>query len=85
MIKKTYKIALPSISICQGFVRMSSSYSDASFKIISGRYEIDAKSLMSIFALDISRPMQLVVEMPVEILDTVTKAVAPYVVKEVFA
>jgi len=55
---KTVYISLNSIDKVKAFVNEISKY-DFDFDLISGRYVIDAKSIMGIFSLDLSKPIQL--------------------------
>ena len=51
-------ISLNSIDKVKSFVNTISQY-DFDFDLISGRYVIDAKSIMGIFSLDLSQPIRL--------------------------
>lgn len=55
---KTIKISLNSIDKVKAFVNEVTKY-DAEFDLVSGRYVIDAKSIMGIFSLDLSKPIDL--------------------------
>ena len=55
---KTFKISLNSIDKVKAFVNEVTKY-DAEFDLVSGRYVIDAKSIMGIFSLDLSKPIDL--------------------------
>jgi len=55
---KTVKISLNSIDKVKAFVNEVTKY-DAEFDLVSGRYVIDAKSVMGIFSLDLSKPIDL--------------------------
>ena len=55
---KTVKISLNSIAKVKTFVNEVTKY-DAEFDLVSGRYVIDAKSIMGIFSLDLSKPIDL--------------------------
>lgn len=55
---KTIKISLNSIDKVKSFVNEINRY-DAEFDLVSGRYVIDAKSIMGIFSLDLSKPITL--------------------------
>ena len=50
---KTVKISLNSIDKVKAFVNEISKF-DCDFDLVSGRYVIDAKSIMGIFSLDLS-------------------------------
>lgn len=52
------KISLNSIDKVKSFVNDISGI-NAEFDLVSGRYVIDAKSIMGIFSLDISKPIDL--------------------------
>ena len=52
---KTVQISLNSIDKVKSFVNAITQY-EYDFDLISGRYVIDAKSIMGIFSLDLSKP-----------------------------
>lgn len=54
----TYKINLAAINDVKDFVNMVMKY-DFDVDLVSGRYAIDAKSIMGIFSLDLSKPIEL--------------------------
>ncbi len=58
-MKKT-RISLNSIDKVKSFVNIVSKF-DCDFDLISGRYVIDAKSIMGIFSLDLSKPIDLTI------------------------
>ena len=55
---KTVKISLNSIDKVKSFVNDITKF-DYEFDLVSGRYVIDAKSIMGIFSLDLSKPIDL--------------------------
>lgn len=55
---KTVQISLNSIDKVKSFVNAITKF-DFDFDLISGRYVIDAKSIMGIFSLDLSKPIEL--------------------------
>ena len=55
---KTVRISLNSIDKVKSFVNDLSKF-DVDFDLVSGRYVIDAKSIMGIFSLDLSKPIDL--------------------------
>ena len=55
---KTVKISLNSIDKVKSFVNDITKF-DQDFDLVSGRYVIDAKSIMGIFSLDLSKPIDL--------------------------
>lgn len=76
---KTIKICLNSIEKVKSFVNDITRF-DADFDLVSGRYVIDAKSIMGIFSLDLSKPIDLNIHAQEE-MDTILKALQPYVVE----
>ena len=75
---KTVRVCLDSIDKVKGFVNDISRF-DTDFDLISGRYVIDAKSIMGIFSLDLSKPIELTIHESDEI-DEILKVLQPYVV-----
>lgn len=55
---KTVTINLGSIDKVKFFVNDITKF-DSDFDLVSGRYVIDAKSIMGIFSLDLSKPINL--------------------------
>ena len=55
---KTVKISLNSIDKVKSFVNDLTKF-DTDFDLISGRYVIDAKSIMGIFSLDLSKEITM--------------------------
>ena len=55
---KTVTINLGSIDKVKSFVNDFTKF-DSDFDLVSGRYVIDAKSIMGIFSLDLSKPINL--------------------------
>ena len=55
---KTVKISLNSIDKVKSYVNDITKF-DNDFDLVSGRYVIDAKSIMGIFSLDLSKPIDL--------------------------
>lgn len=77
---KSVFISLNSIDKVQEFVYVISKY-DFDFDLISGRYVIDAKSIMGIFSLDLSKPIQLNVHND-DNWDDVMNTLKPYLAEE---
>lgn len=76
---KTIRVSLNSIDKVKTFVNEISKY-DFDFDLVSGRYVIDAKSIMGIFSLDLSKPIDLNIHAEGEKLDEVLAVLKPYVV-----
>ena len=74
---KTVKISLNSIDKVKSFVNEIAQF-DYDFDLISGRYVIDAKSIMGIFSLDLSKPITLNVH--TDQTDEVLEKLAPYLI-----
>ena len=55
---KTLQISLNSIDKVKNFVNDINRF-NCDFDLVSGRYVIDAKSIMGIFSLDLSKPLTL--------------------------
>jgi len=76
---KTVKICLNSIEKVKSFVNEITKF-DVDFDLVSGRYVIDAKSIMGIFSLDLSKPIDLNIHAEEE-LDAVLEVLKPYIVE----
>ncbi len=55
---KTVTVNLNSITKVKSFVKDITKYEN-DFDLVSGHYLVDAKSIMGIFALDLSKPLTL--------------------------
>ncbi len=55
---KTFNISLKSITDVKDFVNVVNRY-DFDVDLTSGRYVVDAKSIMGIFSLDLSSPIKV--------------------------
>lgn len=76
---KTVQISLNSIDKVKAFVNTVTQF-DYDFDLISGRYTIDAKSIMGIFSLDLSKPIDLAIHVENDEAD-ILEALEPYLVK----
>ncbi len=76
---KTVQISLNSIDKVKAFVNDISKY-DFDFDLVSGRYVIDAKSIMGIFSLDLSKPIDLNVHAEGSNLENVLETLKPYII-----
>ncbi len=76
---QTVMISLNSIDKVKSFVNTIARF-DSDFDLISGRYVIDAKSIMGIFSLDLSRPITLNVHAS-ENVDEILETLKPYIVE----
>lgn len=75
---KTVRISLNSIDKVKSFVNDLTKY-DEDFDLVSGRYVIDAKSIMGIFSLDLSKPIDLNIHAE-DAIDEVLAALKPYII-----
>ena len=75
---KTVKISLNSIDKVKSFVNDITKFA-YDFDLVSGRYVIDAKSIMGIFSLDLSKPIDLNIHAE-DNLDAVLEILKPYMV-----
>ncbi|HHX12045.1 MAG TPA: HPr family phosphocarrier protein [Clostridiales bacterium] len=75
---KTIKISLNSIDKVKAFVNDITKF-DTDFDLVSGRYVIDAKSIMGIFSLDLSKSIDLSIHSE-ENLDQILEILKPYIV-----
>ena len=76
---KTVQISLNSIDKVKSFVNEITKY-DNDFDLVSGRYVIDAKSIMGIFSLDLSKAIDLNIHADGE-LDDILAARDAYIIK----
>ncbi len=75
---QTAVIKLDSIDKVKEFVRIITDF-DSDFDLRSGRYTVDAKSILGIFSLDLTKPIELVIYSEEE-ADKIREAVAPFVI-----
>ena len=76
---KTVQISLNSIDKVKSFVNEITKY-DYDFDLVSGRYVIDAKSIMGIFSLDLSKPIDLNIHAENQDADIIIELLKPYLV-----
>ena len=76
---KTVDISLNSIEKVKNFVNLINRF-DYDFDLVSGRYVIDAKSIMGIFSLDLSKPIALNIYADDNNIDAILAELAPYLV-----
>ena len=75
---KTVQISLNSIDKVKSFVNDITKFNN-DFDLVSGRYVIDAKSIMGIFSLDLSKPIDLNIHAE-ENIDEIMTVLAPYII-----
>ena len=79
MKMKTVKISLNSIDKVKSFVNEITKFEN-DFDLVSGRYVIDAKSIMGIFSLDLSKPINLNVHAD-ENMAAIMETIKPYIIE----
>ena len=77
---KTVQISLNSIDKVKSFVNDLTKY-DYDFDLVSGRYVIDAKSIMGIFSLDLSKPIDLNIHAD-DNMDAIIETLKPYLIEK---
>ena len=75
---KTVQISLNSIDKVKSFVNDITKFNN-DFDLVSGRYVIDAKSIMGIFSLDLSKPIDLNVHAD-DNIDEILEILKPYII-----
>ncbi len=78
---KSYMLDLNSIERVKGFVSAIEGF-EGYFDLVSGRYVVDAKSIMGIFSMDLSKPVEFRILETNDKISEVEKAIAPYLVQE---
>ena len=77
---KSVLISLNSIDKVKSFANEIVKF-DNDFDLISGRYVIDAKSIMGIFSLDLSQDITLNIHAADSEIEPILTALAPYIIK----
>ena len=77
---KEYTVRLKEISDVKTFVDAMMSLPD-NVDLVCGRYTVDAKSIMGIFSLDLSKPLQVVIDGDDDAL--YQRLLAPYFAEQV--
>lgn len=79
---KEVKILINNLDKVKGFINAINKF-DNNFDIISGRYVIDAKSIMGIFCLDLCKPYHLqIFEDDENKLDSILNSIKPFIVED---
>ena len=74
----TVQISLNSIEKVKSFVNDIARF-DSDFDLVSGRYVIDAKSIMGIFSLDLSKPIDLCIHADESTIAPIMEVINPYI------
>lgn len=75
----TVKISLNSIDKVKSFTNDLLHF-DSDFDLVSGRYVVDAKSIMGIFSLDLTKPIDLNIHNE-EKVEEILKTLKPYIIQ----
>ena len=74
---KEVQISLKSIEDVKQFVQTITMF-DGEFELISGKYVVDAKSILGLFSVDLSKPVTLRIEVTDSKLDDILNAISKY-------
>ena len=77
----TQPVCIDSLEKVQRFVHIMNSF-NGRFELVSGCSAVNAKSVMGIFSLDLSKPIDLDIHADGKDLDLVTRALTPYRIDE---
>lgn len=75
----TVKVLLDTIEAVKEFVDIVSKF-DGEMELVSGRYVIDAKSIMGIFSVDLSQPIDLCIHKDREEAEEILKQIKKFLV-----
>jgi phosphocarrier protein HPr len=78
---KSFKVLLNSINDVKGFVNAAVAR-PCDIDVVSGRYIIDAKSIMGIFSIDLSKPVRVEVHGTEEDIAAFAADIKPYIVDQ---
>ena len=71
------QISLSSIDDVKQFIQTITMF-DGNFELISGKYIVDAKSILGLFSVDLSKPVTLRIEVTDSKLDDILNAISKY-------
>ncbi len=74
---KKVMVSINSIDKVKSFVKDISQY-DCELDLVSGRYTIDAKSMLAVFSLDLSKPIELSIHADDAKADEIISALSCY-------
>ena len=74
-----YRVSLNSVEKVKDFVAVTSRL-PMEMELASGRYVVDAKSIMGIFSLDLSKPIDLNIHANEE-MDAILEVLKPYIIE----
>lgn len=71
------QISLNSIDDVKQFIQTITMF-DGNFELISGKYIVDAKSILGVFSIDLSKPVVLRIDVEKTKMEEVLKAISVY-------
>lgn len=71
------EISLSSIDDVKQFVQTLTMF-DGDFELVSGKYIVDAKSILGLFSVDLSKPVMLRIDVEKTEMEEVLKAISVY-------
>ena len=71
------EISLSSIDDVKQFVQTLTMF-DGDFELVSGKYIVDAKSILGVFSIDLSKPVVLRIDVEKTKMEEVLKAISVY-------
>ncbi|MDY5577429.1 MAG: HPr family phosphocarrier protein [Lachnospiraceae bacterium] len=71
------QISLSSIDDVKQFIQTITMF-DGNFELISGKYIVDAKSILGVFSIDLSKPVVLRIDVEKTKMEEVLKAISVY-------
>ncbi|MEE1312968.1 MAG: HPr family phosphocarrier protein [Lachnospiraceae bacterium] len=77
---KTVKISIDTIEKVKDFVTIVNEY-PYDFDLVTGRYVINAKSIMGIFSLDISKPLDLNIRDAGAQINEILESIKPFIIE----
>lgn len=75
----TAKVLLDKVERVKNFVNITTKF-DADMDLVIGRYTIDAKSIMGIFSIDLTKPVELQIHAGGENADEILEELKEYLV-----
>lgn len=77
---KELRILLGTIEDVKEFVNITNKY-EFDCDLVSGRYAVDAKSIMGIFSLDLSKPLSMVIRGEGDSVNKITEELSKFMAK----
>jgi len=77
---KTAKVSINTIEKVKDFCTKVTCHSDTAIDLCSGRYIVDAKSIMGIFSLNLTEPIELHIHAEDEKAEKILEELSEYIV-----